>query len=72
MHKNTRLGEGANTSEDRIWIECDFNRLENWTTTNEMNFKRDKYKVLQLDKKNWMHICSLTALCTKKNLMGLD
>uniref|UniRef100_A0A670HWE4 Reverse transcriptase domain-containing protein n=1 Tax=Podarcis muralis TaxID=64176 RepID=A0A670HWE4_PODMU len=52
---DTKLGGVANTPEDRITLQNDLDRLENWAKTNKMNFNREKYKVLHLGKKNERH-----------------
>uniref|UniRef100_A0A670HT18 Reverse transcriptase domain-containing protein n=1 Tax=Podarcis muralis TaxID=64176 RepID=A0A670HT18_PODMU len=51
---DTKLGGVANTPEDRITLQNDFDRLENWAKT-KMNFNREKCKVLHLGKKNERH-----------------
>uniref|UniRef100_A0A670JXF3 Reverse transcriptase domain-containing protein n=1 Tax=Podarcis muralis TaxID=64176 RepID=A0A670JXF3_PODMU len=43
---DTKLGGVANTPEDRITLQNDLDRLENWAKTNKMNFNREKCKVL--------------------------
>uniref|UniRef100_A0A670J7Z7 Reverse transcriptase domain-containing protein n=1 Tax=Podarcis muralis TaxID=64176 RepID=A0A670J7Z7_PODMU len=48
---DTKLGGVANTPEDRITLQNDLDRLENWAKTNKMNFNREKCKVLHLGKK---------------------
>jgi hypothetical protein len=48
---DTKLGGVANTPEDRITLQNDLNRLENWAKANKMNFNREKCKVLHLGKK---------------------
>ena len=45
---DTKLGGVANTPEDRIRIQDDLDRLENWA---KMNFNSDKCKVLHLGRK---------------------
>uniref|UniRef100_A0A670HPH4 Gypsy retrotransposon integrase-like protein 1 n=1 Tax=Podarcis muralis TaxID=64176 RepID=A0A670HPH4_PODMU len=52
---DTKLGGVANTPEDRITLQNDLDRLENWAKTNKMNFNREKCKVLHLGKKNERH-----------------
>uniref|UniRef100_A0A670JFS2 Reverse transcriptase domain-containing protein n=1 Tax=Podarcis muralis TaxID=64176 RepID=A0A670JFS2_PODMU len=52
---DTKLGGVANTPEDRITLQNDLDRLENWAKTNKMNFNREKCKVLHLSKKNERH-----------------
>uniref|UniRef100_A0A670KJT9 Reverse transcriptase domain-containing protein n=1 Tax=Podarcis muralis TaxID=64176 RepID=A0A670KJT9_PODMU len=49
---DTKLGGVANTPEDRITLQNDLDRLENWAKTSKMNFNREKCKVLHLGKKN--------------------
>uniref|UniRef100_A0A670I6Y3 Reverse transcriptase domain-containing protein n=1 Tax=Podarcis muralis TaxID=64176 RepID=A0A670I6Y3_PODMU len=48
---DTKLGGVTNTPEDRITLQNDLDRLENWAKTNKMNFNREKCKVLHLGKK---------------------
>uniref|UniRef100_A0A670IJS6 Reverse transcriptase domain-containing protein n=1 Tax=Podarcis muralis TaxID=64176 RepID=A0A670IJS6_PODMU len=52
---DTKLGGVANTPEDRITLQNDLDRLENWAKTNKMNFNREKCKVLHLGKKKESH-----------------
>uniref|UniRef100_A0A670KJQ5 Reverse transcriptase domain-containing protein n=1 Tax=Podarcis muralis TaxID=64176 RepID=A0A670KJQ5_PODMU len=52
---DTKLGGVANTPEDRITLQNDLDRLENWAKTNKMNFNREKCKVLHLGIKNERH-----------------
>ncbi|XP_077772840.1 uncharacterized protein LOC114582471 [Podarcis muralis] len=52
---DTKLGGVAKTPEDRITLQNDLDRLENWAKTNKMNFNREKCKVLHLGKKKERH-----------------
>uniref|UniRef100_A0A670JAM0 Reverse transcriptase domain-containing protein n=1 Tax=Podarcis muralis TaxID=64176 RepID=A0A670JAM0_PODMU len=52
---DTKLGGVANTPGDRITLQNDLDRLENWAKTNKMNFNRETCKVLHLGKKNERH-----------------
>ena len=38
----------VNTSEDRISIQNDLNRSENWVSTNKLSLNKEKCKVLHL------------------------
>uniref|UniRef100_A0A803TH73 Reverse transcriptase domain-containing protein n=1 Tax=Anolis carolinensis TaxID=28377 RepID=A0A803TH73_ANOCA len=51
---DTRLGEIANTPEDRSRIRNDHDRLERWAETNKMKFNRDKCKILHFSRKKLM------------------
>ena len=55
---DTKLG--ANTPEDRIRIQDDLDRLENWA---KMNFNGEKCKVLHLGRKNQMHHYRMGETC---------
>ena len=39
---DTKLAGVANSPEDKIKIQNDFDRLESWAKTNKMNFNREK------------------------------
>ena len=60
---DTKLGEVANTPEDRIRIQDDLDRLENWAKMNKMNFNGKKCKVLHLGRKNQMHHYRMGETC---------
>lgn len=47
-----KLGDIADTSEERSEILGEFNRLEHWAKANKMGFNRGKCKFLNLDKEN--------------------
>lgn len=59
-----KLGGVANTPEDRVRIQNDLNSLESWAKTNNMEFNREKCKVLHLDRKNEMHRWGTLGLTT--------
>lgn len=52
---DTKLGGVANSSEDRIRIQTDLDRLESWAKANKMNFNKEKCKILHLGRKNERH-----------------
>ena len=60
---DTKLGGVANTPEDRIRIQDDLDRLENWAKMNKMNFNGEKCKVLHLGRKNQMHHYRMGETC---------
>ncbi|KAK4828695.1 hypothetical protein QYF61_000533 [Mycteria americana] len=51
---DTNLGGLADTPEGCAAIETDLNRLEKWADTNLMKFKKEKCKVLHLERNNPM------------------
>ena len=53
---DTKLAGVANSPEDRIIIQNDRDRLQSSAKTNKMNFNSEKCKVLQLSRKNELHI----------------
>ncbi|KAF7252760.1 RNA-directed DNA polymerase from mobile element jockey [Varanus komodoensis] len=52
---DTKLGGIANTLEDRMKIQGDFDKLEHWAESNRMRFNKDKCQVLHLGKRNQRH-----------------
>lgn len=59
---NTKLGGVINTLEDRIRMQLDLHRIEDWEQANEIKFNRDKYKVLHLANKNLLYKYPLACL----------
>ena len=66
---DTKLGGVANTPEDRIRIQDDLDRLENW---DKMNFNGEKCKVLHLSRKNQMHHCRMGETCLGSSMCEND
>ena len=51
---DTKMGAIANIAEDRNTVQKDLD--ERWAANNGMKFNRKKCKVLQLGKRNQMHV----------------
>lgn len=52
---DTKLGGVTSTLRDRIRIQNDLDKLENWSEINKVKFSKEKCKVLHLERKNQLH-----------------
>lgn len=60
---DTKLGDVANTKQDRDRIQKDLDKLQQWAETNRMVFNREKCKILHLGKNNENSTYKMGGIC---------